>query len=67
MKLSLATALAHDPELLVLDEPSSGLDPVSRRELADTVREFVLDPGTPCCSRRTSRRNSTTWRTTSSS
>ncbi|SBN61614.1 ABC-2 type transport system ATP-binding protein [Curtobacterium sp. 9128] len=45
VKLSLAMALAHDPELLVLDEPSSGLDPVARRELADTIREFVLDPG----------------------
>lgn len=45
VKLSLAMALAHHPDLLVLDEPSSGLDPVARRHLADTVREFVLDPG----------------------
>ena len=44
VKLSLAIAVAHQPELLVLDEPSSGLDPVARRELADTIREFMVDP-----------------------
>ncbi|MGN6445909.1 ABC transporter ATP-binding protein [Amnibacterium sp.] len=44
VQLSLAIALAHAPQLLVLDEPSSGLDPVARRELADTIREFMIDP-----------------------
>lgn len=32
-KLALACALVHDPQILILDEPSTGVDPVSRREL----------------------------------
>ncbi|SDS66907.1 ABC transporter ATP-binding protein [Microlunatus soli] len=44
VKLSFAMALAHHPELLILDEPSSGLDPGARRELTDTIREFMIDP-----------------------
>ena len=36
-RVALATVLACAPEILVLDEPSANLDPVARRELADTL------------------------------
>jgi cobalt/nickel transport system ATP-binding protein len=37
-RVAVATVLATEPEILVLDEPSSNLDPASRRELADILR-----------------------------
>jgi len=39
-RVAVATVLAMQPEILVLDEPSSNLDPASRRELADIVRSL---------------------------
>ena len=39
-RVAVATVLAMDPEILVLDEPSSNLDPASRRELADILRRL---------------------------
>lgn len=43
MKLSLAAALAHHPKLLILDEATSGLDPVVRDEILDEFLGFIQD------------------------
>ncbi|WP_101523880.1 energy-coupling factor ABC transporter ATP-binding protein [Nocardioides houyundeii] len=41
-RVALATVLVMEPEILVLDEPSSNLDPASRRELADILRSLEV-------------------------
>ena len=41
-RVAVATVLAMQPEILVLDEPSSNLDPASRRELADILRSLAV-------------------------
>ena len=54
-RLAFAAALAHEPELLVLDEPTSGVDPMARARLWETIRG-AADAAPPCWS------PPTTWR-----
>jgi len=43
MKLSLAVALSHGAELLILDEATGGLDPMARDELIGELKDFISD------------------------
>jgi len=43
MKLAITVALAHHPKLLILDEATSGLDPIMRDEILDILLGFVQD------------------------
>lgn len=45
-RLAVATALVCNPKILFLDEPTTGLDPQSRRQLWDIIREFQRQGGT---------------------
>lgn len=41
MKLGMATVLSHNAKILLLDEPTAGLDPAARDEMLDLLREFM--------------------------
>lgn len=43
MKLQIATALSHGAKLLIMDEATTGLDPVVRNEILDIFREYLSD------------------------
>ncbi len=44
-RTKIAQAISHDPHLLILDEPLSGLDPVGRAEMTAVLRERIADGG----------------------
>jgi ABC-2 type transport system ATP-binding protein len=50
-RAKLAGAMAHDPDLLVLDEPFDGLDPVARHDLVGLVRHWAVSANTADVSR----------------
>jgi ABC-2 type transport system ATP-binding protein len=49
-KLSLLLAVSHDPDILILDEPMDGLDPLARDEFLSGVLEAVCGRNAPCSS-----------------
>ncbi len=59
-RLDLAMGLIGDPQVLFLDEPTTGLDPRSRRTVWQIIRELVSG-GVTCSSPRSTSRRPTTW------
>lgn len=42
-RLGLAQAMIHNPELIILDEPTDGVDPVGRKEIREVLKQFASD------------------------
>ena len=64
-RLDLAGALVAAPPVLILDEPTTGLDVRSRQQMWDVIRDLVGVGFHACCSRRSTSRRPTCWPTTS--
>ena len=43
MKVQVAVAMAHSPDLLLMDEPTAGMDPAARDEFLDSIRRYMED------------------------
>ena len=44
-RLKLASAIVHDPELVILDEPTNGMDPAGREEMLELARDLSREQG----------------------
>jgi ABC-2 type transport system ATP-binding protein len=44
-RLKLASAIVHDPQLLILDEPTNGMDPAGRHEVLELARDLAVNKG----------------------
>ena len=66
-RLAIALSVMHDPELLILDEPINGLDPIGIAEVRDFIRALCDERARPFCSPATSSPRLPCWQTTSGS
>ena len=56
-RAAIATVIAMSPEIIVMDEPSSGLDPRAQRELAELIRRFKCEDSISRCTKLISSHN----------